>query len=84
MNVIEWTPRARRQFRRIDALQRKTILRDVGNLKAWPACHNVKPLTNREGYRLRVGRYRVLFTVHENGLRVILIEEVKKRDERTY
>jgi len=36
-----------------------------------------------EGYRLRVGRWRVMFDVRE-ALRIIEVEEVKKRDEHTY
>lgn len=45
---------------------------------------NVKTLTNHEyGYRLRVGNYRVFFEF-EGSVRIITIEEVKKRDERTY
>ncbi|QJT07438.1 type II toxin-antitoxin system RelE family toxin [Oceanidesulfovibrio marinus] len=86
MNDIEWTTRARRQFRRIDAAQRPRILEAVEGLTMWPDTHqDIKSLQNREGYRLRVGRYRVLFTTHEGGeVRIIRIEEVKKRDERTY
>jgi hypothetical protein len=33
--------------------------------------------------RLRVGRYRVFFNVCER-IEIVLVEEVKKRDERTY
>ena len=45
---------------------------------------NIKKLTNHQyDYRLRVGNYRVLFNVHE-CIEIISIEEVKKRDERTY
>lgn len=45
----------------------------------------MKSLTDREEYRLRVGRYRVIFTVDTQLIpTVISIEEVKKRDERTY
>ncbi|WP_027184806.1 type II toxin-antitoxin system RelE family toxin [Desulfovibrio inopinatus] len=85
MNEIEWTTKARRQFRRIDATQRKAILAAIGTLANWPDCHNVKSLVGRNDYRLRVGRYRVLFTICEdNEIRIIFIEEVKKRDERTY
>ncbi|MFP3335783.1 type II toxin-antitoxin system RelE/ParE family toxin, partial [Pseudomonas sp. SIMBA_064] len=35
------------------------------------------------GYRLRVGNYRVLFN-WDGVIRVVEIEEVRKRDERTY
>ena len=45
---------------------------------------NVKALTNHEyGYRLRVGNYRVFFD-HDGAVRIVSIEEVRKRDERTY
>ena len=45
---------------------------------------NVTALTNHEyGYRLRVGNYRVFFDF-DGAVRIVSIEEVKKRDERTY
>ena len=54
-------------------------------LAGFPDVSNVKSLANRPEYRLRVGRYRVIFSVSEDGaVTVVLIEEVKKRDERTY
>lgn len=44
---------------------------------------NVKALTNHEyGYRLRVGNYRVFFDF-DGAVRIVSIEEVRKRDERT-
>ncbi len=38
---------------------------------------------HRYRYRLRVGRYRVFFD-HDTGIKIVKIQEVKKRDERTY
>ena len=53
-------------------------------LRHWPDCRNVKALTGHEcGYRMRVGDWRILFDV-QNRIRIIMIQEVKKRDERTY
>lgn len=49
-----------------------------------PNVQHVKSLTRHaHGYRLRVGRYRVLFD-WEDSINIVHIEEVKKRDERTY
>ena len=49
-----------------------------------PDCQNVKALAHHEyGYRLRVGNYRVLFD-WDGAIKVVDIEEVRKRDERTY
>jgi len=48
------------------------------------AARNVKALTNHEfGYRLRVGNYRVFFEF-DGAVRIVSIEEVRKRDECTY
>ncbi|MFZ5812416.1 MAG: type II toxin-antitoxin system RelE family toxin [Thermodesulfobacteriota bacterium] len=61
------------------------VLEAVTELAQWPGCRDVKALKGREGYRLRVGRYRVFFTVNADQNPVVIsVEEVKKRDERTY
>lgn len=55
-------------------------------LKTFPACSgsDIKALENHQNdYRLRVGNYRVLFDF-DNEIRIVAIEEVRKRDERTY
>lgn len=85
MYGIDWTPKASRQLAKIgDRQTREKIYDAVDGLKKWPACRNIKPLADHEhGYRLRVGRYRVLFDVHTT-VSIIEIQEVKKRDERTY
>lgn len=64
-----------------DQASRDMIYDAVQDLKNFPDCQNVKKLKNREDYRLRVGRWRVIFTT---SMEIIRIEEVKKRNERTY
>lgn len=55
-----------------------TLLEDM------PDTGNVKALSGYAyAYRLRVGNYRVLFD-WDGAIRVVSIQEVKKRDERTY
>ena len=66
-----------------DIEMQKRIYESVDDLRNWPACSNVKALSGRDDYRLRVGRWRVIFDVHQ-ALRIIAIEEVRKRDEHTY
>ena len=85
MNAIVWKTKALKQLRRIDAQQNAMIRRAVNvELVDLGAARNVKPLTNhKHGYRLRVGDYRVLFDF-DGAVRIVSIEEVKKRDERTY
>jgi mRNA-degrading endonuclease RelE of RelBE toxin-antitoxin system len=81
---ITWKPKATKQLRKLDAQHAKQIVVAVRALANMPACQNVKALTNHEyQYRLRVGNYRVFFNF-DGAVRIVSIEEVKKRDERTY
>ena len=85
MNAINWQPKALRQLRKVDAHAGKQIRAAVSSeLLDLSKARNVKALTNHEyGFRLRVGNYRVFFDYH-GAVRIVSIEEVKKRDERTY
>ena len=64
--------------------EQRNIAVAVDGLAQWPHVEQVKALQGRPGYRLRVGRYRVLFTIHAGIPLIVRIEEVKKRDEHTY
>jgi len=83
MNKIIWLPKSLKQLRKIDRQDNADIRQAVNGLAAMPQCQN-KALSHHEyGYRLRVGRYRVLFDWH-GTVKIIEIQEVRKRDERTY
>lgn len=85
MPQIRWTLRAARQLAKLPKADQQDVSKAAKELAFWPECRNVKALKNREDYRLRVGRYRVFFTVDtKNNPVIVLIEEVKKRDEHTY
>ena len=81
---IEWKRRALKQITTLPDTDRKRIIIAVRGLYNFPNVQNVKALTNHQyDYRLRVGRYRVLFN-HDEVIKIISIEEVKKRDGNTY
>ena len=82
---IKWQPKATKQLIKLkDKAVIGRINASVANLVGFPEVSGVKALVNHDfAYRLRVGDYRVLFNVHEQ-IEIISIEEVKKRDERTY
>ena len=82
MKSIEWKPKALRQLRKIkDEKARDMIYDAVSTLKTFPDCSNIKKRKGRDQYRLRVDRWRIIFT---DSLRILYIEEVKKRNEHTY
>jgi mRNA-degrading endonuclease RelE of RelBE toxin-antitoxin system len=85
MYSIEWQKKARKQLDKIaDGNTRQEIKNAVATLANFPNATQIKKLANhRHEYRLRVGRYRVLFDILD-AVQIVSIEEVKKRDDRTY
>ena len=85
MNSIFWQLRALRQLRKIEAKANAQIRTAVTEqLVELSTAQNVKALINHEyDYRLRVGSYRVFFN-YDGRVHIVSIEEIKKRDERTY
>lgn len=81
---VQWSRKAVKQMQKIAESDRQTIYVKSKELRNFPNIGNIKHLKNHKyEYRLRIGNYRVLFNF-DNGVKIISIEEVKKRDERTY
>jgi mRNA-degrading endonuclease RelE of RelBE toxin-antitoxin system len=82
---IEWKTKAVKQLLKIPQQDAKRIKDAVSSLeKDESEWRNVKKLVHHQySHRLRIGNYRVLFNSGEE-LVILVIEEVKKRDERTY
>ena len=84
MIKIEWKNRATKQFLKLTQEQQVQIADGVDALYDFPNVQNVKTLKNHKyQYRLRIGRFRVLFNFYK-VIEIISIEEVKKRDDNTY
>ncbi len=81
---IMHTTRAVKQLSRFTVQQRSMLEKACIVLENWPPQHaDVKKLKNRPDWRLRVGRFRVIFEVNEEEA-VIVITQVVIRDNRTY
>lgn len=86
MKEIRWHNRARKQMKRIPKNYQDAIFDSVDKLVGFPGCASldIKYLKKyKYDCRLRVGRYRIFFD-NKEAINVIAIQEVKKRDERTY
>ncbi|MCX8581569.1 hypothetical protein J3U18_07685 [Gilliamella sp. B3482] len=82
MNKIIYQIKALKQLRKIP--NNNLIRNKIDGLADMPNCINVKALTDHKyQYRLRVGNYRVFFNF-DGYIHIVSIEEVKKRDDRTY
>lgn len=85
---IRWQKKATKQLFKLPADAQSRIVAAVGRLADSETWGDVRKLVNHEyDYRLRIGNYRILFnatadlTVEVND---ISVEEIKKRDDRTY
>jgi len=78
---IEVTDRAEKQLLALDARTRARVEERIDGLAEWPnATLDVKPLRGRRAgqYRLRVGKYRIIFLVDE-GAQLISVREIAPR-----
>ena len=84
MYKIFWERKALKRLKKIPIKDRRFISDSVKKLSNWTDTQNVRKLVSHQyQYRLRIGRYRVFFD-KEDSLKILRIEEVKKRDDRTY
>ena len=83
MKELIYQSKGVKQLRKIPS--KAHIIEKCEMLKNFPDCTNIKALTNHTyEYRYRVGDYRIFFNIVGNTMSIVSIEEVKKRDERTY
>lgn len=79
MHSIEFTKQALKALVAMPANTRTLVKAKIEALAANPAgAQNVKKLVGREGYRLRVGDWRVIYTV-DSGRLVVLVLDVGSR-----
>ncbi len=74
MYRIEFLPETRKSLRMMPRDARELILAKIGALALAPFdAPNVRKLTGREGWRLRVGGWRVIYTVDGNRLTIVVL-----------
>ena len=72
---IEWRPRARKAFLALDKPVRRRIGEAVDALAADPRPAGAKMITGAHGVlRIRVGDYRVLYSINEGQLVVLVLD----------
>ncbi|EFL9618755.1 type II toxin-antitoxin system RelE/ParE family toxin [Escherichia coli] len=87
MPKVEWSKKAKKQLSRVDSRYREMIFDKVGELEDFPDVQlDLKKMQGSKDkeYRVRVGVYRVLFTVIDGKPIIIRIDEVMRRQTNTY
>lgn len=77
---VEVRPAALRTLRNLDATVRPRIEGAIALLAEDPRPPASRPLRSRPGYRVRVGDYRVLYTVQDDVLLIVVVTLGHRRD----
>ncbi len=78
---IEFEPAARRELRDLDRPTQERILKSLANVADNPrTAPNVKALQGQPGYRLRVGDWRVVYTLQDDVLTVLVVRIAHRRE----
>lgn len=75
MYNIYWKARAKKQLDKIELKSRYRIVLAVEELKDNPFPPNSKKLVGTEnGYRIRIGNYRVIYSVYRQELNILVLK----------
>ena len=71
---------ARKQLERFSGETEKRILAKLSELESNPRPSGCKKLKNRDGWRVRIGDYRVIYEIHDKVLQVIVVTVGHRRE----
>ena len=77
---VEVRPAALRALRNVDATIRPRIEGVIALLAEDPRPPASRPLRGRPGYRVRVGDYRIIYTVQDDVLLIVVVTLGHRRD----
>lgn len=77
---VELRPAAARQLRKLDPPAARRIQGAIALLANDPRPPASRPLTGRPGWRVRVGDYRLLYTIHDDRLVIVMVTIGHRRD----
>ena len=77
---VEVIPLAQKDLDNLEKRFFKQIKDKINSLKSNPRAHGCLKLTAEEGYRIRIGDYRVLYRIDDKN-KVIYIYRIKHRKE---
>jgi mRNA interferase RelE/StbE len=74
------TKKAQKQLNKLPNNAATAVLTDIGKLETNPRPPGYIKLKGREGYRIRIGDYRVIYDIHDKELIVDVIALGNRRE----
>ena len=80
---IEWSVRSIKDMRRLSPRNRELVIDKIEQYAENPEslANQVISLVNSDYLRLRVGNYRVIFSVENGAVAILLVQRVRHRRE---
>jgi mRNA interferase RelE/StbE len=74
MYTLIYSPLALKQLEKLDHVIRDRILISLERLRIRPESCDIKKLVGMQGYRFRVGDYRVIFDMKKDKLLILVLQ----------
>ncbi len=73
-------PSALKEMEEIPKQDRQRIIKRINRLADDPRCEGCEKLSDQERYRVRQGRYRILYTIDDDLVVVVVVKVGHRRD----
>lgn len=77
---VGFDPGARREFARLPEAAKKAVKRAVDRLSDDPRPHGAKKMADLDAYRIRVGVYRVVYSIEDDRLLILVVQVGHRKD----
>ncbi len=77
---VRYTAEAKKALKKLDKVVYMRVMKVIDGLEIQPRPAGVKKLVARAGWRIRVGDYRVVYTIEDSLLVVSIIRVAHRRD----
>ena len=74
---IEWKEHALQNIEKLESSISRRIVKKVEELSENPFSKDIKKLKRRDDFRLRVGDYRIIFSIENNIIQILKVEHRK-------
>jgi mRNA interferase RelE/StbE len=79
--AVEISDRAARDIKKLDRVAQTRVLKAIGLLRSHPRPSGARAITGHHGYlRVRVGDYRIVYTVDDERLTVLVVAAGHRRE----
>ena len=82
MYIIEWKEHALQNIEKLEISVGKRIFKKIDELAQNPFFKDIKKLKGSDDFRLRVGDYRVIFSIEKNVITILKIGHRKNIYDR--